>query len=557
MNNFKISTRLKFLVAVMSLILVAVGLLGLRAAAVAVEALRTVYEDRTVPLGQLSEINRLTLRSRLDLANSVVYASPEEISRTIEALEVGMAAAAKQWKDYMTTYLTPEEWRIANQYALDHAQFIESGIRPANAALRAGEPVATQKLFLEKIRLLYVPVGEGLDALIKLQLNVAKDEYALASEGNQNARAMVVIFMGLGLAFSVLLGYFLVLSITGSLAKALDITHAVANGDLGQRIDVGGSDEVGKLLQGLAQMQTSLAQVFGSIRQSALGVAASSAEIAQGNMDLSDRTENQASALEETSSSMEQLGSQVQHNADNAELANKLSLEASNVALRGGEVVAQVVDTMKGINESSRKISDITGVIDSIAFQTNILALNAAVEAARAGEQGRGFAVVASEVRSLAGRSADAAREITRLINASVERVEHGTALVDHAVVTMTEVVTSISRVTQIMGEISAASRQQAVGVSQVCEAVSQMDQFTQQNAALVEQSAAGANELRSQAREMVDAVAVFNLGDTMFGITTDAGRASVRSQRGIHGHAEGRERHLPAPRIVNHWETN
>jgi methyl-accepting chemotaxis protein len=235
-------------------------------------------------------------------------------------------------------------------------------------------------------------------------------------------------------------------------------------------------------------------------------------EIARGNQDLSARTEQQASALEKTASSMEQLGSTVSQNADNAKQANQLALGASSIAMQGGEVVADVVQTMRGINDSSKRIADIISVIDGIAYQTNILALNAAVEAARAGDQGRGFAVVAGEVRSLAQRSADAAKEIKSLIGASVEQVEHGTALVDKAGHTMTGIVDSIRRVADIMGEISAASIEQNPGVGLVGEAVSQMDQATQQNAALVEQSAAAAESLSSQARQLVDAVAVFRL---------------------------------------------
>jgi methyl-accepting chemotaxis protein len=263
------------------------------------------------------------------------------------------------------------------------------------------------------------------------------------------------------------------------------------------------------LKQGFARIHTALAAVHGSSSR----IQVASAEIAQGNEDLSVRTEQQASALQETAASMEQLGSTVRQNADNARQANQLALGASTVAVKGGEVVGQVVDTMKGINDSSRRIADIIGVIDGIAFQTNILALNAAVEAARAGEQGRGFAVVAGEVRSLAQRSAEAAREIKSLIHASVERVEQGTLLVDRAGATMGEIVTAIRRVTDIMGEISSASEEQSAGVSQVGQAVSQMDRATQQNAALVEQNAAAAESLRAQAQQLAEALAVFELG--------------------------------------------
>ncbi len=301
-------------------------------------------------------------------------------------------------------------------------------------------------------------------------------------------------------------------SIRLGIDKAVRVVDSVSQGDLTQVIEPDGKDEIAHLLQAMGRMQKSLSQVVSTVRSGSESVAIASAEIAQGNNDLSARTEQQASALEETAASMEELGSTVKQNADSAKHANQLAKSASVIAVEGGTVVGQVVETMKGINESSRKISDIISVIDGIAFQTNILALNAAVEAARAGEQGRGFAVVASEVRSLAGRSAEAAKEIKYLINTSVERVEHGTTLADQAGVTMGEVVTSIKRVTDIMGEISSASNEQALGVAQVGEAVTQMDQTTQQNAALVEQMAAAASSLKSQAQDLVQVVAAFKL---------------------------------------------
>ena len=297
----------------------------------------------------------------------------------------------------------------------------------------------------------------------------------------------------------------------GDLAQARRALSHIAQGNLMSHIADGG--QTASLMGMLRQMQGSLQQLVRGVRNSAQGISTATGEIAAGSQDLSNRTESQASALEQTAASMEELGSTVQQNADNARQANQLATSASTVAVKGGEVVGQVVETMKGINEDSRKISDIIGVIDGIAFQTNILALNAAVEAARAGEQGRGFAVVASEVRSLAGRSAEAAKEIKSLINTSVERVEQGTLLVDQAGATMTEVVASIRRVTDIMGEINASSAEQAGGVAQVGEAVTHMDKTTQQNAALVEQMAAAAGSLNSQASELVQAVAVFKLG--------------------------------------------
>ncbi len=332
------------------------------------------------------------------------------------------------------------------------------------------------------------------------------------ADASQRAMLLVSVLMLLGLAGGMVLSLVFVRSITGPVGDAVKVARAVADGNLAIEVPVLGTNELGQLMAALSDMRAHLEQVVTAVMHGSESVATASAEIAQGNNDLSNRTEQQASALEQTAASMEELGSTVSQNADNARQANQLAQSASTVAVRGGEVVGQVVHTMRDINESSRKIADIISVIDGIAFQTNILALNAAVEAARAGDQGRGFAVVASEVRSLAGRSAEAAKEIKALINASVERVEHGSSLVDHAGATMTEVVNAIKRVTDIMGEISSASSEQSTGVSEVGEAVGQMDQVTQQNAALVEEMAAAASSLKSQAQDLLATVAVFHL---------------------------------------------
>ena len=289
------------------------------------------------------------------------------------------------------------------------------------------------------------------------------------------------------------------------------VVQRIASGNLSQPVQLAAGDTT-SLLAAMALMQTWLADVVGEVRRNADSLATASVQIAQGNLDLSGRTEEQASGLQATAAAMDQLNATVSQNADNAQQAKQLALGAASVAQRGGQSVGEVVETMKGINTSSRKIGEIIGVIDGIAFQTNILALNAAVEAARAGEQGRGFAVVATEVRNLAGRSADAAREIKGLINASVERVEQGTAQVDRAGATMTEVVAAVQRMTDIMAEISAASVEQSAGVAQVGSSVSQMDRTTQQNAALVEESAAATESMRDQAQQLVKAVSVFRL---------------------------------------------
>jgi len=365
--------------------------------------------------------------------------------------------------------------------------------------------------------------GAGKDLFDTTLDHVDKLSALYFSEGQKSAEAAEAVFhrarwiMAAMVGVSIVLGLGMAVLITGQLIRqlggepsaAVALVKAVAAGNLATPITLRQGDH-SSLMASLKAMQSSLSDVVSSVRQTSESVATASAEIAQGNGDLSSRTEMQASALQQTAASMEQLGSTITQNAENARQANVLAVQASEVASEGGSAVTQVVHTMKGINDSSRRIADITGVIDGIAFQTNILALNAAVEAARAGEQGRGFAVVASEVRNLAQRSATAAKEIKSLITASVEQVQAGSAQVDRAGETMEQVVSAIRRVSEIVNEISAASSEQSAGVNQVSNAVSQMDQTTQQNAALVEQSAAAAESLKNQAQQMVSAVAVF-----------------------------------------------
>ncbi|SNS86553.1 methyl-accepting chemotaxis protein [Noviherbaspirillum humi] len=359
----------------------------------------------------------------------------------------------------------------------------------------------------------------GMDRMRGLINDIESEEASLLDQRAKHAAelqsTMSATLIGGGVVaamLAALLAFWLARNITGPLREAVALAKQVAQGDLTARLEVKSKDETGELLASFKEMNESLVRVVSQVRSGTDTIATASTQIASGNQDLSSRTEEQASSLEETASSMEELTSTVKQNADNARQANALASSASDVAIRGGAVVSKVVDTMGSINESAKKIVDIIGVIDGIAFQTNILALNAAVEAARAGEQGRGFAVVASEVRSLAQRSANAAKEIKALINDSVEKVEVGSQLVDEAGNTMEEVVSSVKRVSDIIGEIAAASDEQRAGIEQVNQAITQMDQVTQQNAALVEQAAAAAESLQEQAGSLSRVVSVFKL---------------------------------------------
>ncbi len=372
-------------------------------------------------------------------------------------------------------------------------------------------------VLIKENRPLQAAYFKALDELVDLQKKTMQDSAKQVQSIASSTGVLMLIIAGVAAVLGGLIAWALTRSITRQLGGepdyASNVAREIAAGNLSVEMQLRPGDQ-SSLLATMKTMRDSLAKVVSEVREGSESVATASSQISQGNHELSGRTEEQASALEQTAASMEQLSATVKQNADNARQANQLAQSASTVAVQGGDAVAQVVNTMKHINDSSKRIFDIISVIDGIAFQTNILALNAAVEAARAGEQGRGFAVVATEVRSLAGRSAEAAKEIKNLIGASVDRVEQGSALVDQAGVTMTEVVNSIRRVTDLMGEISAASSEQSAGVTQVGEAVMQMDQVTQQNAALVEESAAAADSLKTQAQQLVQAVSIFKLPD-------------------------------------------
>ncbi|MBN9365810.1 MAG: MCP four helix bundle domain-containing protein [Comamonadaceae bacterium] len=511
-SNLRIGMKLGLAFIAMVLLSLLVGVLSLVQLSDVHEDTRDIATNWLPSVHVLGEMRATANRLRASEVGMALSESADEKARLEQDVQAVDKILADQEKVY-APMVTPQEVKTYEEFKQFREAYLKVQAQLVALAKEGGAGQAeTVKLLYGDSQKAFIAMAETIGRLAKINTDGADQAYKASQGSYDAARAMVGAGLALAVAVAVALGWWITRLITVPVDEAVRATREIADGNLAVSLSVRSRDEIGQLLQGLIDMRDKLAAVVSEVRGSAEGVATASAEIAQGNSDLSGRTESQASALEETAASMEQLGSTVRQNADNARQANQLALNASTVAAHGGEVVAQVVDTMRGINDSSRRIADIIGVIDGIAFQTNILALNAAVEAARAGEQGRGFAVVAGEVRSLAQRSADAAKEIKSLITASVERVEQGSQLVDQAGTTMEEVVTAIRRVTDIMGEISAASNEQASGVAQVGEAVTQMDHATQQNAALVEQSAAAAASLNQQAQDLVGAVAVFRL---------------------------------------------
>jgi methyl-accepting chemotaxis protein len=511
-KNLSIKSRLIFVVAFLCLMCISGAIIGLTSLYAANESLKSNYEDRLVPAGRLDHIVRLVQSNEVAVAQAMTE-DAAGIARHIEAIESRMAEIDKLWKAYATTDHSSAEQDFASQFAAARAQFVVHGLKPAIAALRANELPKAIEIMRGPMNQHAAQVNKSIDRLIQFQLETAKKEF----DDTQATYVLVRNSCLSGMLVSILIAtgicIWLMHSIARPLAKAVKIARSVAAGDLTNEIIVESNDETGQLLQALKEMNESLVSIVSEVRGGTETIATASRQIASGNLDLSARTETQASSLEETASSMEELTSTVKQNADSAFQANQLAVSASDVAVRGGTVVAEVVHTMGSINASARKIVDIIDVIDSIAFQTNILALNAAVEAARAGEQGKGFAVVATEVRHLAQRSAAAAKQIKELIDDSVEKIDNGARLVDEAGATMNDIVDSVKRVTDIMSEISVASKEQTEGIEQVNQAINQMDEVTQQNAALVEEAAAAAASMQEQAVGLSRVVSIFRVG--------------------------------------------
>ena len=512
LSNITIKMRLIATMSVLGVLIALLGVMSIISLKSANNSLNEVYSNQLASTQAIGESQIALGRARFTMDRVMVHPDAADAKDILVRSEQFLEASDKSWKVYLGLPQSAEEKSLSDDMDKKRNDYINNGMLAMNKALRENNIEQADKLMMTGLSALYRTLDQAAETLTQYQATSAARMYAESQSSYQTQVTMAIIGMVVGALLTIISSILLLRAIFGPLDQALRHFGAISDGNLANDIVITRHDEMGALLTGLQKMQERLSNTVRGVRDGSGAIATASNEIASGNLDLSSRTEQQASSLEETASSLEELTSTVKQNSDNARQANQLAVSASDVAVKGGALVAQVVDTMGSISESSKKIADIIGVIDGIAFQTNILALNAAVEAARAGEQGRGFAVVATEVRNLAQRSAAAAKEIKGLIDDSVQKVDVGTDLVDKAGKTMEEIVQSIGFVTSIMSEISNASEEQSAGIEQVNQAISEMDQVTQQNAALVEEASAAAEAMQEQASELAQVVSVFRL---------------------------------------------
>ncbi|ACC75724.1 methyl-accepting chemotaxis protein [Paraburkholderia phymatum] len=533
LNTFKIGPRLGAGFATVLILLCATGGIGL------LQASRIYDGTNEIASNWLPSVEALgALRSRVDdvrrlSLRELLAADANQLSATRAQHTSAVNAVASSLEVYSKLVSSPEEQRLFDSVKSSWSSYLEvDGKVTKLIDAGSGSAAEARQLTATEGATRFIATLDLIDRDIKLNHDGSAAEVAKAGEAFRSARMWTLLLAALALALGAWIAVVITRSITGPLRRSVEIAETVARGDLTAVIQVDGKDELSQLLDALRNMNERLLDTVARVRSSSESIATGSSEIAAGNTDLSQRTEEQAASLEETAASMEELTSTVKQNAENANQGNALAARASDTAARGGDVVSRVVDTMRDISNSSQQVAQIISVIEGIAFQTNILALNAAVEAARAGEQGRGFAVVAGEVRTLAQRSASAAKEIKDLIDESVNRVNSGTALVDEAGRTMGEIVQSVRQVSDLMGEISAASGEQHRGIEQVNVAISQMDEVTQQNAALVEEASAAAQSMASQASTLRELVSTFRLPATREARTTLGPSASKHVAR-------------------------
>jgi len=512
MSKLTIRTRLIASMLLLGALIVVIGGVGVYGMRTANASLQNVYTNQMTSAIKLTDTMNSLNRARFNVDKGVFHPEAPDLEQTLTRSEEFIKEADKSWQDYLALPQDSEEKVLADALKPKRADYIDNGLRALASALRAKDAAKTEELAMKKLTQLYKGFNDASVKLQDFQLKSAAQEFQASQQFYDRLLKGFTAAIVLGLAFILASTVFLLRAIMHPLEQALAHFDEISAGNLSERIDTSRQDEMGALLTGLSKMQQGLSGTVQSVRTGSTAIAHASAEISSGNTDLSHRTEQQAASLEETASSLEELTATVRQNAQNAREANQLVLSASSVAGKGGELVTQVVVTMDTISASSKRIVDIIGVIDGIAFQTNILALNAAVEAARAGEQGRGFAVVASEVRNLAHRSAAAAKEIKELIATSVSQVEEGAQLVGKAGMTMGDIVESVGKVTAIMSEIMLAGEEQSAGIDQINQAITTMDATTQQNAALVEEAAAAAEAMREQAGQLENLVSTFRL---------------------------------------------